>query len=74
MCENIKNVVKWNITSVRKVRRAPRRRGNPRLSQSKAHAVRPVEDITEEELQLVADNMTDKVYNSVTVSSLLDSC
>uniref|UniRef100_A0A8C7ZWD0 Zinc-finger domain-containing protein n=1 Tax=Oryzias sinensis TaxID=183150 RepID=A0A8C7ZWD0_9TELE len=51
------------------VRRAPRRRGHPRLSQSKAHAVRPVEDITEGELQLVADNMTDKVYNSVTGST-----
>uniref|UniRef100_A0A3Q1FFQ2 Uncharacterized protein n=1 Tax=Acanthochromis polyacanthus TaxID=80966 RepID=A0A3Q1FFQ2_9TELE len=54
------------------VRRAPRRRGTPRPNRSKPHVVRPVEDITEDELQLVADNMTDKTYNSVTVSSLLD--
>lgn len=31
--------------------------------------IRPVEDITEDEIQLVAENMTEKVYNSVTVSS-----
>lgn len=62
------------MTSDWKVRRAPRRRGNPRPSQSKAHAVRPVEDITEDELQLVAENMTDKVYNSATVSLQQNSC
>lgn len=50
------------------VRRAPQRRGTPQPSRSKPHVIRPVEDITEEEIQLVADNMTDKVYNSVTVS------
>lgn len=50
------------------VRRAPQRRGTPRPNQSKPHVIRPAEDITEEEIQLVADNMTDKVYNSVTVS------
>ncbi|XP_061584223.1 cell division cycle-associated protein 7-like [Cololabis saira] len=49
------------------VRRAPRQRG-PR-SQNKSHVIRPVEDITEDEIQLVADNMTDKVYNSVTGST-----
>ncbi|XP_073323842.1 cell division cycle-associated protein 7-like [Pagrus major] len=51
------------------VRRAPRRRGAPRPNQSKPHLIRPVDDITEDEIQLVADNMTDKVYNSVTGST-----
>ncbi|XP_013859597.1 cell division cycle-associated protein 7 [Austrofundulus limnaeus] len=51
------------------VRRAPRRRGTSRPKQSKPHLIRPVEDITEDELQLVADNMTDKVYNTVTGST-----
>lgn len=51
------------------VRRAPQRRGTPRPTRNKPHMIRPVEDITEDEIQLVADNMTDKVYNSVTVSS-----
>lgn len=51
------------------VRRAPQRRGTPRPNQSKPHLIRSVEDITEDELQLVADNMTDKVYDRVTVSS-----
>ncbi|XP_037534724.1 cell division cycle-associated protein 7 [Nematolebias whitei] len=51
------------------VRRAPPRRGSSRPRQSKPHLVRPVEDITEDELQLVADNMTDKVYNTVTGST-----
>lgn len=50
------------------VRRAPQRRGTPRPNRSKPHVIRPVEDITEEEIGLVADNMTDKVYNSITVS------
>lgn len=50
------------------VRRAPQRRGAPRPNQSKPHVIRPVEDITEDEIQLVADNMTEKVYNRVTVS------
>lgn len=45
--------------------------------------VRPVDDITEEELQLVADNMTEKVYNRSTVgpfsaimkmANLIDLC
>ncbi|XP_075997459.1 cell division cycle-associated protein 7-like [Genypterus blacodes] len=51
------------------VRRAPQRRGTPRPNQSKPHIVRPVEDITEDELLLVADNMTEKVYNRVTGST-----
>ncbi|CAF88163.1 unnamed protein product, partial [Tetraodon nigroviridis] len=51
------------------VRRAPRRRGTPRPNRSKPHPIRPVEDITEEELELVADNMTDKVYSSVAGST-----
>ncbi|XP_028302860.1 cell division cycle-associated protein 7-like isoform X3 [Gouania willdenowi] len=49
--------------------RAPRRRANPRPNHSKPHFIRPVEEITEDELQLVADNMTEKVYNSVTGST-----
>lgn len=55
------------------VRRAPQRRGTPRPNPSNPHFIRPVEDITEDELQLVAENMTDKVYNRVTVSSLPNS-
>ncbi|XP_060899206.1 cell division cycle-associated protein 7-like [Labrus mixtus] len=51
------------------VRRAPRDRGAPRPNQGKPHLIRPVEDITEDELQLVADNMTEKVYNRVTGST-----
>ncbi|KAM6927241.1 cell division cycle-associated protein 7-like [Xenentodon cancila] len=51
------------------VRRAPRQCGTTRSHQSRPHVIRPVEDITEDELQLVADNMTDKVYNSVTGST-----
>lgn len=50
------------------VRRAPQRQGTPRPNRSKPHVIRPVEDVTEEEIELVADNMTDKVYNSVAVS------
>ncbi|CAL8402921.1 unnamed protein product [Arctogadus glacialis] len=46
------------------VRHAPRRR-MPRPSQTRPHVVRPVEDITEGELQLVADQMTEKVYDRV---------
>uniref|UniRef100_A0A4W6EF84 Zinc-finger domain-containing protein n=1 Tax=Lates calcarifer TaxID=8187 RepID=A0A4W6EF84_LATCA len=51
------------------VRRAPQRRGAPRPNQCKPHFIRPVEDITEDELLLVADNMTDKVYNRQTGST-----
>ncbi|KAM7006191.1 cell division cycle-associated protein 7-like [Tautogolabrus adspersus] len=51
------------------VRRAPRDRAAPRPNQGKPHLIRPVEDITEDELQLVADNMTEKVYNRVTGST-----
>ncbi|XP_059184458.1 cell division cycle-associated protein 7-like [Centropristis striata] len=50
------------------VRRAPRRY-TPRPSKCKPHLIRPVEDITEDEIQLVADNMTEKVYNSETGST-----
>lgn len=53
------------------VRQVPRRRGVARGNRSKPHVIRPVEEITEDDLELVADNMTEKVYNSVTVSSLL---
>ncbi|KAF7664581.1 hypothetical protein LDENG_00169450 [Lucifuga dentata] len=51
------------------VRRVPQRCGTPRPNQSKPHVIRPVEDITEDELQLVANNMTGKVYNRVTGST-----
>ncbi|XP_071400627.1 cell division cycle-associated protein 7-like [Centroberyx affinis] len=51
------------------VRHAPQRRGTPRPNQSKPHIIRPAEEITEDEIQLVADNMTDKVYNRVTGST-----
>ncbi|KAK7915568.1 hypothetical protein WMY93_011329 [Mugilogobius chulae] len=49
--------------------RAPQRRSIPRSNQTKPHTVRLVEDITEEELELVADNMTEKIYNKVTGST-----
>uniref|UniRef100_A0A665TED5 Zinc-finger domain-containing protein n=1 Tax=Echeneis naucrates TaxID=173247 RepID=A0A665TED5_ECHNA len=48
---------------------APQRRGAPRPHQAKPHFIRPVEDITEDELQLVAHNMTDKVYDRNTGST-----
>ncbi|XP_072308140.1 cell division cycle-associated protein 7-like [Eucyclogobius newberryi] len=51
------------------VRGAPQRRGTPRPNQTKPHMIRPVEDITEEELELVADSMTEKIYNKVTGST-----
>ncbi|XP_077581889.1 cell division cycle-associated protein 7-like isoform X1 [Stigmatopora nigra] len=51
------------------VRRAPLRRSPRHSNQSKPHTIRPVEDITEIELQSVADGMTEKVYNSVTGST-----
>ncbi|XP_028432417.1 cell division cycle-associated protein 7 isoform X2 [Perca flavescens] len=49
--------------------RAPQHRGAPRPNQCKPHCIRPVEGITEDEIQLVAENMTEKVYNSVTGST-----
>ncbi|XP_062328687.1 cell division cycle-associated protein 7-like isoform X1 [Osmerus eperlanus] len=51
------------------VRGASRRRGNPRPYQGKAHVGRPVEEVTEEELELVADSLTEKVYSSSTGST-----
>ncbi|XP_077429382.1 cell division cycle-associated protein 7-like [Vanacampus margaritifer] len=50
------------------VRRAPQRRLTPRPNPN-PHVIRPVDDITEDELQLVADHMTEKVYNRVTGST-----
>eukprot|EP00066_Takifugu_rubripes_P023159 XP_011612425.1 PREDICTED: cell division cycle-associated protein 7-like isoform X1 [Takifugu rubripes] len=55
------------------VRRTPRRQGTPRPNRSKPHVIRPVEDITEDDIQLVADNMTDKVYNSA-IGSTCHQC
>ncbi|XP_028854789.1 cell division cycle-associated protein 7-like [Denticeps clupeoides] len=49
------------------VRKAPRPRAAPRPG--KAHVIRPVEEITEDELQLVATNMTEKIYNRATGST-----
>ncbi|XP_061640154.1 cell division cycle-associated protein 7-like isoform X2 [Phyllopteryx taeniolatus] len=51
------------------VRRAPQRRSTPRPNQSLPRMIRPVDDITEEELQLVADHLTEKVYNRITGST-----
>ncbi|KAL4655787.1 cell division cycle-associated protein 7-like [Arapaima gigas] len=51
------------------VRAVPRRHSNPRTNRLKPHIVKPVEDITEDELSLVADGITDKVYNSATGST-----
>ncbi|XP_055016636.1 cell division cycle-associated protein 7-like isoform X2 [Boleophthalmus pectinirostris] len=51
------------------VRRPPQGRGTPRPYQTKPHVIRPIEDITEEELELVADSMTEKVYNKVSGST-----
>uniref|UniRef100_UPI0037E748C0 cell division cycle-associated protein 7-like n=1 Tax=Semicossyphus pulcher TaxID=241346 RepID=UPI0037E748C0 len=58
-----------SLEELLEVRRAPQRRGAPRPNQSKPHFIRPVDDITEDELRLVAENMTDKVYNRVTGST-----
>ncbi|KAM6979727.1 cell division cycle-associated protein 7-like [Aplochiton taeniatus] len=51
------------------VRGTPRRRSNPRPFQSKPHVIRLVEEITNEEIQLVADSMTEKIYNQNTGST-----
>ncbi|XP_054473829.1 cell division cycle-associated protein 7-like [Anoplopoma fimbria] len=58
-----------SLEELLEVRRSPQRRGAPRPKQCKPHCIRPVEDITEDEIQLVADNMTEKVYNRVTGST-----
>ncbi|XP_076860661.1 cell division cycle-associated protein 7-like isoform X2 [Brachyhypopomus gauderio] len=47
-----------------KIHSKPRRSVQPR--QTKPHIVRAIEDVTEDELQLVATNMTEKIYNRVT--------
>ncbi|KAJ8344319.1 hypothetical protein SKAU_G00316480 [Synaphobranchus kaupii] len=51
------------------VRRPARRRASPRPNPSKPHVVRPVEDITQDELELVADSLVGKVYNRATGST-----
>ncbi|XP_061688792.1 cell division cycle-associated protein 7-like isoform X2 [Syngnathoides biaculeatus] len=51
------------------VRQTPRRQSIPRPNRSLPHIIRPVDDISEKELQLVAHNMTDKVYNRITGST-----
>ncbi|XP_056294130.1 cell division cycle-associated protein 7-like isoform X1 [Pseudoliparis swirei] len=58
-----------SLEELLEVRRSPQRRGTPRPKQCKPHFVRPVEDITEDEIQLVADNMTEKVYDRLTGST-----
>ncbi|XP_062401796.1 cell division cycle-associated protein 7-like [Sardina pilchardus] len=52
-----------------KVRGAPRARGTPRPSQGKPHVIRKVEEITEDELELVATTLTEKIYNRETGST-----
>ncbi|KAI4889179.1 hypothetical protein NFI96_032650 [Prochilodus magdalenae] len=52
-----------------KVQARPQRRHSLRPNQGKPHAVRPVKEITEEELQLIATSMTEKIYNRVTGST-----
>ncbi|XP_069042366.1 cell division cycle-associated protein 7-like isoform X2 [Lepisosteus oculatus] len=51
------------------VRAPPRRRQAPRPSQAQPHRVRPVADISKEELERVADNVAEKVYNRVAGST-----
>lgn len=50
------------------LQKAPRRRSYNGV-QAFPHVVRPVKDITQRELDLIADNVREKVYNSSTVSS-----
>ncbi|XP_017538279.1 cell division cycle-associated protein 7-like isoform X1 [Pygocentrus nattereri] len=52
-----------------KVHAKLQRRECLRPSQGKSHVVRPVKEITEDELQLVATSMTEKIYNRVTGST-----
>ncbi|KAG5274283.1 hypothetical protein AALO_G00134370 [Alosa alosa] len=52
-----------------KVRGTPRARGTPRPSQGKPHVIRRVEEITEDELELVATSLTEKIYNRETGST-----
>ncbi|XP_030634075.1 cell division cycle-associated protein 7-like [Chanos chanos] len=64
---NLKDQEELELTledELMQVRGAPRHRPAPRSG--KPHVFRPVEDITEDELQLVASNMTEKIYNRVT--------
>ncbi|XP_061076741.1 cell division cycle-associated protein 7-like isoform X2 [Conger conger] len=51
------------------VRRPPRRRASPRPNPSNPHEVRPVEDITQDELDLVAESLVAKVYNRASGST-----
>ncbi|KAL7837363.1 hypothetical protein SRHO_G00270740 [Serrasalmus rhombeus] len=54
-----------------KVHAKLQRRESLRPSQGKSHVVRPVKEITEDELQLVATSMTEKIYNRVTIDLIL---
>ncbi|KAG9491749.1 hypothetical protein GDO78_000322 [Eleutherodactylus coqui] len=55
-----------SLKEVRARHRKPVRQPSSRLSiHAIPHVVRPVEDITEDELNNVADNVNDKVYNTV---------
>ena len=47
---------------------APARRSLYSGSLTTAHVVRPVEDVTETELNRICTNVKEKVYNSSTVS------
>ncbi|KAM8867499.1 cell division cycle-associated protein 7-like [Synchiropus picturatus] len=52
-----------------KVQRSPRRRNTSRSTRPNTHRVRQVDEITQDELLLIADNMTDKVYDKVAGST-----
>ncbi|XP_026868303.2 cell division cycle-associated protein 7-like [Electrophorus electricus] len=49
-----------------KIHSKPQRREPVRPRQAKPHIMRRVEEVTEDELELVATNMTEKIYNRVT--------
>ncbi|KAM9408180.1 cell division cycle-associated 7-like protein [Pholidichthys leucotaenia] len=51
------------------VHKVPYNRGIARPKPNKPHIIRPVEEITQDELDLVAETMVDKVYNTVTGST-----
>ncbi|XP_041097601.1 cell division cycle-associated protein 7-like isoform X2 [Polyodon spathula] len=51
------------------VRGSPRQRRAPRPSTAIPHVIRPVEDITEEELGMIAVNGAEKTYNRATGST-----
>lgn len=63
-CIDVTIVIYWFFSPAQ-----PRRRCFPG-SKAFPHVVRPVEDVTERELQKICENVREKVYNTFTVSSL----